>query len=178
MQPHTPDPAGDRALVDAYCRTRSEEAFTALFNAHAPAMNALAHHLLGTVDGADDVLQEAWMRAARRIAEFRWQSSLRTWLCGFVVNCCRERFRVPLWEPLPDESVAASSTAAVDVARALARLPPGYRSVVILHDVEGYTHQEIARLLGIDAGTSKSQLSRARVGLRRLLGGPIEGQQR
>ena len=159
-----------------YLRTRSEAAFTALYDAHAPAMFALASHLLLSRRDAEDVLQDAWMRAIRRLETFRGDSALRTWLCGFVVNCCRERSRAREWEPLPERpSPPGDDAAALDLHAALAELPAGYRAVLVLHDVRGYTHVEIATLLGIDEGTSKSQLSRARRWMRQRLGSTAAG---
>ena len=162
-------PSDDR-LLDAFARGRSEPAFFALYDRHAPAMYALACRLMGGEADAADVLQEAWMRALTRLDHFRRESSLRTWLCGFIVNCCRERFREPLFEAIEDAAATPASTELrIDLDRALRSLAPGYRAVVVLHDVEGYTHQEIARALRIDEGTSKSQLSRGREALRRRL---------
>jgi RNA polymerase sigma-70 factor (ECF subfamily) len=170
-------PPTDDELLDAFARERSDFTFLALYDRHAAAMYALAFRLMGARDAdAADVLQDAWLRAIPRLADFRRESSLRTWLCGFVVNCCRERFRGPLFEELTDE-VSVSSVGSggfrvletIDLERALASLAPGYRAVVILHDIQGLTHDEIGRALGIDPGTSKSQLSRARNALRRRL---------
>jgi RNA polymerase sigma-70 factor (ECF subfamily) len=165
------DETEDRRLVRAYLRARSEGSFRILYEAHAPAMYALASHLLLSPRDAEDVLQDAWMRAVRRLDAFRWDSTLRTWLCGFVVNCCRERSRVRDWEPLPEiASHPADRAAALDLRSAMAELPAGYRAVLVLHDVYGHTHAEIAALLDIDEGTSKSQLSRARRWMRGRLG--------
>jgi RNA polymerase sigma-70 factor (ECF subfamily) len=166
----------DEELLSAFTRDRSDRIFLALYDRHAPAMYALACRLMGARDAdAADALQDAWTRALTRLDQFRAESSLRTWLCGFVVNCCRERFRGPLFE-LHDESSVSSVRSSelrvletIDVERALRSLPDGYRAVVVLHDVEGYTHREIALALGIDEGTSKSQLSRGREALRRRL---------
>lgn len=162
----------DTDLLAAFARDGGERAFLALYDRHAPAMYALALRLLGgrTADAAD-VLQEAWLRVLPRLARFRGESSLRTWLCGFVVNLCRERFRAPLFEDLVDgaDPRPADRGAGLDLERALAGLPDGYRAVVVLHDIEGYTHREIGAALGIDEGTSKSQLSRGRAALRRRL---------
>jgi RNA polymerase sigma-70 factor (ECF subfamily) len=162
----------DRSAVERFLRERSESAFDDLYSRHAPAMYALARRLLGASGEEDDVLQEAWIRAIRKLPGFRWESALRTWLCGVVVNCCRERFRDPLFDPVPEDLPApdAGADATLLIERALARLPPGYRAIVILHDVEGFTHAEIGTLLAIDPGTSKSQLFRGRRQLRRLLG--------
>jgi RNA polymerase sigma-70 factor (ECF subfamily) len=166
-------PPTDSELLEAFVRKRSERSFLALYDRHAPAMYAMAYRLMGGREAdAADALQEAWTRALARLTHFRGDSALRTWLCGFVVNCCRERFRAPLFEPIADLDIGQrtpSSDHAIDLARALASLPAGYRAILVLHDVEGYTHREIATLLGIDEGTSKSQLSRGREALRRRL---------
>jgi RNA polymerase sigma-70 factor (ECF subfamily) len=163
--------ASDEELLDAFVHDRSDGAFLALYDRHAPAMYALACRLMGGRDAdAADALQDAWTRALPRLARFRRESSLRTWLCGFVVNCCRERFRGPLFETISDDAGRpASNELLIDLERALMSLSAGYRAVIVLHDIEGYTHQEIARALGIEAGTSKSQLSRGREALRRRL---------
>lgn len=167
----------DSELLDAFARDGSDRSFLPLYDRHAAAMYALAFRLMGAREAdAADALQEAWLRAIPRLQNFRHESSLRTWLCGFIVNCCRERFRGPLFEELTDEasvpSVAGNDLRVldrIDLERALASLPPGARTVVILHDIEGHTHDEIAGALGIDPGTSKSQLSRGRGALRRRL---------
>jgi RNA polymerase sigma-70 factor (ECF subfamily) len=168
----------EEQLLDAFVRDRSDHNFLVLYDRHAPAMYALACRLLGGRDGdAADALQDAWTRALARLDQFRGDSSLRTWLCGFVVNCCRERLRQPLLESHDEGSVLSVASVmgdelrvlGCDLERALRLLPDGYRAVVVLHDIEGYTHQEIARALRIDEGTSKSQLSRGRRALRRCL---------
>jgi RNA polymerase sigma-70 factor (ECF subfamily) len=159
----------DADLLAAFVRDGGEHAFRALYDRHAPAMYALAVRLMaGRAADAADVLQDAWMRVIPRLPRFRAESTLRTWLCGFVVNCARERFRGPLFEELAEASDprAANGALGLDLERALAALPDGYRAVVVLHDIEGYTHREIGAALGIDAGTSKSQLSRGRAALR------------
>jgi RNA polymerase sigma-70 factor (ECF subfamily) len=174
-------PPTDSELLEAFAQDGSDRSFLALYDRHAAAMYALAYRMMGAREAdASDVLQEAWLRAIPRLPDFRRESSLRTWLCGFIVNCCRERFRGPLFEDVDDErsvSFAGSSElrvlGTIDLERALASLPPGARTVVILHDIEGYTHREIGLALGIDEGTSKSQLSRGRAALRRRLG-PVE----
>jgi RNA polymerase sigma-70 factor, ECF subfamily len=171
-------PPIDSELLDAFVRDRSERSFLALYDRHAAAMYALAVRMMGGRDAdAADALQEAWTRALPRFATFRGESALRTWLCGFVVNCCRERFREPLFEDVTDDVGPAFTVSSVDLGvlrtidleRALTSLAPGARAIVVLHDVEGYTHREIAVALGIDEGTSKSQLSRGRAALRRRL---------
>jgi RNA polymerase sigma-70 factor (ECF subfamily) len=171
----------DRRLVDAYLRHRGEEAFLALYRRHAPAMYQLIVRLLGHARAdAEDVLQEAWIRAAARLDGFRWQSALRTWLCGIAANCCRERMRraEPLTSAEPERALATQPPRRwdpVDLERALARLPAGYRAVLVLHDLHGYTHEEIARLLDVEAASSRSQLSRARKCLRSVLEPELPG---
>lgn len=169
--------SGDRELVAAFIARRDEAAFRALYRRHTPALYAFALRLTsGREADAEDLLQDAWIRAADRVRGFAWQSALRTWLCGILVNCWRERVRrrtPDLAAPRDESPVQPDAGAGLDLDRAIASLPDGYRAVVVLHDVEGYTHEEIAGLLGIDAGTSKSQLSRARRTLRTWLGGAI-----
>ena len=142
-----------------------------LYRAHTPTMYAVAVRLLGGPTAADDVVQDAWVRAIGRLGAFRWESALRTWLCGFVVNGCRERWRGPAWIEMADTAGdAPSGELRVDLERAIAALPPGARAVLILHDLYGHTHDEISSLLGVETGTSKSQLSRARASVRARLG--------
>jgi RNA polymerase sigma-70 factor, ECF subfamily len=169
----TDDAAIDRGLVDAFLSNRSDGAFGALYDRHAPRMYAIARRVLASRGAdAEDVLQDAWVRAVAAMPRFRWESSLRTWLCGITLNCCRERLRRPLMDALDDDARTVPVPAAemsIDVERALASLPPGYRTVLVLHDIEGYTHDEIASLIGVEPGTSKSPLSRARRALRHRL---------
>jgi RNA polymerase sigma-70 factor (ECF subfamily) len=161
----------DEELVSRYLEARAEDAFRALYRQHSPYLYGLALRLcVGRRDDAEEALQEAWIRAARRLADFRWTSTLRTWLGGFVVNCCRERFRRRRGETAANAAPLAIARPAddgrLDIERLLARLPEGQRTVLVLHAIEGYTHEEIGGLLGIPAGTSKSRLSEARRALR------------
>ena len=139
-----------------------------------PALYALALRLTGGDEGeAEDLVQESWVRALTALRSFRAQSALRSWLCGVLVNVRRGRIRVD-WRTIdaPDAEPLAEATSpddAIDLERAIATLPDGARDVYVLHDVEGYTHGEIANLLGIVEGTSKSQLNRARLLLRSSL---------
>lgn len=155
----------DRQLVDDYLCDRSEDAFRDLYRRHSPSMYAFALRLTGGRHAeAEDAIQDAWVRALLRLQEFRWESALRTWLCGILINCVRERLRDRWLEPAEQAArvIAHPRANALDLEQLLYRLAPGYRAVLVLHDVEGYTHAEIAGLLGIDVGTAKSQLSRAR----------------
>jgi RNA polymerase sigma-70 factor (ECF subfamily) len=164
----------DRDVVAALLRGRDEAAFRVLYQRHTPTLYALAVRLLGERrQDADDVLQETWIRAVAALPRFAWQSTLRTWLCSIVVNCCREVWRSARDELVIDESHADAPSVdiagRIDVETALARMATGYRAVLVLHDVFGFTHEEIAQRLDIEVGTSKSQLSRARRAMRRAL---------
>ena len=164
------DPA-DRALVEAFLRRRDESSFRLLYRRHTPLLYALARRLGGGRTGdAEEVVQETWIRAAAALPRFRWESKLTTWLCGIAIRCARELQRAPERNiAAPEAAAPERPDARLDLERALAQLAPGYREVVLLHDLYGYTHEEIAGLLGVDAGTSKSQLSRARRVLREEL---------
>lgn len=183
MTPRNVHDLDDAGLVRRFVRSRDEASFRMLYRKHTPAMFGVVRRLLrDDRAAAEDVLQEAWLRAADGLATFRWESALRTWLVGIAVNCARDRARRQAREAARDVDLASVSelptppplparVASVDLERAIAELPDGYREVLILHDVFGYTHDEIARMTGVESGTSKSQLSRARSTVRRRLGG-------
>jgi RNA polymerase sigma-70 factor (ECF subfamily) len=156
-----------------------ESAFRILFRRHSGAMFAVALRLLGRQPAdAEDAVQEAWLRAMRGLAAFRKESTLRTWLVGIAVRCaleiCRRRRPAVDDDRAPADEPRTAPVDRLDLDRAIAALAEGYRHVLVLHDVHGYTHAEIATLLGIDEGTSKSQLSRARAAMRRTLSGVHE----
>jgi RNA polymerase sigma-70 factor, ECF subfamily len=167
----------DRQLVTALVRRRDERAFSSLYERHTTYLYRFALRLTaGDEDVAQDLVHDAWVRAVQRVAGFEWRSTLRTWLAGFVVGLWRERQRqesreTPLDESYGDNGAALpASLDRIDVERALASLAPGFREVLVLHDIEGYTHEDIAVMLDVQPGTSKSQLSRARAAMRRALG--------
>jgi RNA polymerase sigma-70 factor (ECF subfamily) len=149
-----------------------------LYRRHTPALYRLALRLGGGDDPwAEELVQRTWIRAVEGLGSFAWRSSLSSWLGGIAINCARELWREARTRSetaLAEEiSVAAPRLLApeerVDLERAIEGLPAGYREVFVLHDVEGYTHEEIGGLLGIESGTSKSQLARARQRLRAAL---------
>ncbi len=161
-----------RAFLDG-----DTEAFLPLYQRHAPMLYAFVTRMVG-LSAADDVLQEAWLRASRLLQRFEWRSSLRTWLCGIAANCAREHLRRHARldvEVAGGREVATvwydAVAAQVDLERGIARLSPRYREVFLLHDVAELTHAEIGVALGIDEGTSKSNLARARAALRESLRG-------
>jgi len=151
-----------------------------LYERHAGRVYAVVRRLAGDDDLAQDLAQDVWVTAIRKIGGFRGRSEFGTWLYRVAVNTALGRLRsrgreVPLEEGSPGDWAAradggpASAVDRVAVARALDRLPDGYRWVLVLHDVEGYTHEEIAAQLNIAPGTSKSQLHKARARMRELL---------
>jgi RNA polymerase sigma-70 factor, ECF subfamily len=169
----------DRRLVADFIASRSEEAFLRLYRAHTPGLYRIARRVAGReAHEAEDLLQATWIRAAAGLAGFAWQSSLRTWLTGILLHCAREASRrstrtaggEPATSDIEDGRATPSHSERLDLERAVAALPEGYREILVLHDIEGYTHGEIAALLGITEGTSKSQLSHARDAVRRRLG--------
>lgn len=162
----------ERRLVESFL-AGDEKAFEVLYDSHTPALYQLALRLVGGGErDAEEVVQEAWMRAADGIAGFEARSSFRTWLMGIAVNCAREVLRR---RPPPDparradrveRAVKPFQPESIDLERAIAALPEAFRLVLVLHDVEGFTHAEIAAQLDIEEGTSKSRLSRARMRVR------------
>jgi len=181
----TPLPsADDRSLADAVAGTGDERAFRELYRRHTPALYQLVLRMLGGVAAdAEDVVQETWIRAVRQLSKFRWESSLRTWITAIGLNLARETLRKRARSRTQelDEHVELSARPVrdaerIDLERAIAKLPNGYRAVLVLHDIEGFTHEEIGRQLQIAVGTSKSQLFDARRAVRSLLQSPSEAQ--
>ena len=149
-----------------------------LYRRYAPRVYAVVRRLAADDALAEDWAQEAWIRAFRALPRFRGESRFSTWLHRVAVNSAlhgrrwRER-RVSNEVPMPltaEPSASPDQTVLrLSIEKALDSLPDGMRQVVVLHDVEGYTHEEIGTELGISAGTSKSQLFKARAKLRRIL---------
>jgi RNA polymerase sigma-70 factor (ECF subfamily) len=166
----------DRRLVNKFIRKRDERSFKSLYRRHTPTLYRLALRLAGGVEAdAQDLIQDTWFRACGSLADFQWKSSLRTWLTGILINCGRElsrrRQRQNEEEFVEPELIAPgfANGHTTEVEQAIQRLPEGCRYVLTLHDIEGYTHEEISALLEISAGTSKSQLHYARQILRSAL---------
>jgi len=169
----------DRTLAESVL-AGDELAFRQLYGRHTPRLYCLVLRLLGGVEAdAEDVVQETWIRATDRLTGFRWEASFGSWLSAIGLNVAREllrkrsRRREDEWDAEVELPAARplERLEPVDLERALAQLPDGYRTVLVLHDVEGYRHDEIAEQLGIAPGTSKSQLFHARRAMRALLGG-------
>lgn len=169
----------ERALI-ARAVAGDASAQRTLYDAHVDRVFRLAFRLAGDDELARDFTQEAFIRAFQRLGEFRAESSLGTWLHAITVsvslNGLRKVKRLRTHETEMDEGLAVGTTrreAEPDLktrlARAIDALPTGYRTVFLMHDVEGYTHEEIGAALGVQPGTSKAQLFRARAKLREAL---------
>jgi len=170
---HGADEAADVSLA----RDGDREAFERLYRRHVPRILGLARRMAGA-DAADDLVQDVFVRAWQKLPTFRAEAAFGTWLYRLAVNVIVEdhRKRAHAWRQVDDEAAVANTsvapvdtTLAVDLSAAVERLPAGARQVFVLHDVEGYKHREIGKLVGISTGTSKGQLHRARMALRRFL---------
>jgi RNA polymerase sigma factor (sigma-70 family) len=167
----------DRQLAEAILHSGEERAFRELYRRHTPRLLGFVGRVLGRSDAeAEDVAQETWLRACQALDRFRWDSGFSTWLLGIGLNVARDAMRKNARSPelslddFPDPPGPMSfPDDRIDLDRSIAMLPDGYRVVLVLHDVEGMRHEEIAEKLSITIGTSKSQLSRARGALRHLL---------
>ncbi len=153
-------------------------AFERLYRRHVPRVHALARRMIGYSD-ADEATQDVFVRAWQKLGTFRGEAAFGTWLHRLAINVLlskraglgilRSRF-------LPDDAALetlpgrpAAREQRMDFESAIAKLPDGARVVFVLHDVEGYKHEEIAGLLEVTTGTTKAQLHRARMMLRRHL---------
>lgn len=163
----------DKLLVKGFLLTRSETLFRQLYRKHTLAGFRLALQLANKdLAGAEDIMQEAWIRAVEKLPEFRWESGFKTWLSGIVINCCREYLRKKNFRTRCDTDETFELTrpeVKLDLQAAVQLLPVGYREILLLHDMEGYKHGEIACILNISEGTSKSQLFHARKAIQKLL---------
>jgi len=156
-----------------------ESALRAIWTQHAPRIDALVRRLVGDPDQAADVAQEVWIQIFRALPGYRGDSQFSTWAHRIAVNrtlnALRSMRRVSKVEVDIEEDTSSvehegdRSMLAQTIDEAVQKLSPGARMVFVLHDVEGYTHEEIAVELGITSGGSKSQLFKARAKLRRLL---------
>jgi RNA polymerase sigma-70 factor (ECF subfamily) len=156
-----------------------EDALRSLWVQHAPRIDAVVRRLVGDPDQAADVAQEVWIQIFRALPSYRGDSQFSTWAHRIAVNRTlnairsSRRFMAAEVELEDDTSTvdhgAERSMLAQTIDEAVQKLSPGARAVFVLHDVEGYTHEEIATELGITSGGSKSQLFKARAKLRRLL---------
>src|SRR3954470_12990188 len=157
-----------------------EGALRALWSRHAPHIDAVVRRLVGgDLDLAADIAQEVWIQIFRALPQYRGDSQFGTWAHRIAVNrtlnALRKTRRLAKIESEGEEDSASvepdteRSFVLASIENAASKLSPGARAVFLLHDVEGYTHEEIAERLGITSGGSKSQLFKARAKLRTLL---------
>lgn len=177
--------AADLELVRR-CQAGDTTAFEDLYRAHAPRLYSLLCRMSGSTSDADDMLQEVFLHAHRKLTSFRGDAALGTWLYRLAMNHCLDVLRGKhakmaratdsldddgATEPRAHQPLVPTSIDRMDLERAIARLPDGCRTAFVLHDVEGLEHAEVAGALGISVGTSKSQVHKARMKLRALLAG-------
>ena len=183
--PQKPGRAEDMALVER-CRKGDLSAFEEIYRAHSGRLYSLACRMLGNPADAEDLLQEIFLSAHRKLDGFRGESALGTWLYRLATNQCLDHLRSraartnQATDAIEDEaalsdtrsrSIAERTVAKMDLERALLRLPEGARAAFVLHDIQGLEHREVADALGIAEGTSKSQVHKARLRLRTILAG-------
>lgn len=158
--------------------------FEDLYSTHYRRVYSICLRMTGSVAEAEDLTQEVFIQLHRKLGSFRGEAAFTTWLHRLTVNQVLMHFRKrsvrselttddgEMPDSVDPETVNPEAMPIVDrigLEIAISQLPPGYRAVFVLHDVEGYEHEEIAKILGCSAGTSKSQLHKARLKLRRLL---------
>lgn len=179
------------ALMDVESAA-TDSGFDTLYRTYQRSVYRHCFRMLRNQADAEDLTQEVFLRVFRKLSTFRGESRFSTWLHRLTINTVLMQLRGQRRRPAIAGSLGGSPNAEVETAvmpevvrvfqasltsmidrvtldRALARLSPGYRKVLVLHDVQGFGHEEIARLLAITAGTSKSQLHKARHRLRLLL---------
>jgi len=169
-------------ILVARAKAGDEEALEALFRAFETPVYNLAGRMLRSSEDAEDVLQETFLEVVRSIGAYRGDGALWGWVRRIAASKALMRIRreqIRTTEELLEESTGRSGPPVgltLDLERAFESLSETSRAVVWLHDVEGYTHEEIAEMMGKTASFSKSQLSRAHARLRRLLGSEGEGR--
>jgi RNA polymerase sigma-70 factor (ECF subfamily) len=181
----------DQAISEAEAIERAKQgdaqAFEVLYSLHKRRVYSLCLRMTANTAAAEDLTQEAFLQLFRKIATFRGESAFSTWLHRMAVNVVLMQLRkkglpvVPLEDTMETEEetprkelgaldpALAGSVDRLQLQRAVEALPPGYRMIFLLHDVEGYEHNEIAGMVGCSIGNSKSQLHKARMKLRELL---------
>jgi RNA polymerase sigma-70 factor (ECF subfamily) len=156
------------------------DAIRLLYSRYAARVYAVVRRLAADDALAEDWAQEAWVRAIRALPTFRGEARFSTWLHRIAVNSAlhgrrwrdrrmRDEVELPTALPAASGGTGEATDLRLRLERAMATLPHGMRQILVLHDVEGYTHEEIATLLGVTAGTSKSQLFKARARMRAAL---------
>ena len=180
------DEPSERDLAEGL-RRGDPAAFEQIYRLHHRRVYNVAARVLGNPTIAEDIAQEVFIRAFERGSQFRGDSKLSTWFYRLTVNACLSHMRRksgvsldehPLLAETIERAIPADSTLRPALEQAIQSLPPGYRTCVVLHDIEGLEHEEIAKLTGVSVGTSKSQLHKARAKLRELLAPAMEAERR
>jgi RNA polymerase sigma-70 factor, ECF subfamily len=168
----------------ARCRAGDADAFEELYRQHARRLYSLVVRMIGSTDDAEDLLQEVFLQVHRKLPGFRGESTLGTWLYRLTMNHCLDHLRGRQAkmnratesldedganEPAARAPVVPAAISRMELERAIDLLPAGSKAAFLLHDVEGFEHREIAEILGVSEGTSKSQVHKARMKLRMLL---------
>jgi RNA polymerase sigma-70 factor, ECF subfamily len=178
VEEHESEEAVSEAQVIRRACLGDGRAVRELYDRYAPRVYAVVRRIAGDDDLAQDYAQEAWIRAIRALPTFRGDSRFSTWLHRIAVNSAlqavrKAETRTRREAPMPEAVAVAPSIGDALLEQrlewAMDRLPDGMRQVLILHDVEGYTHEEIGDVLGVTSGTSKSQLFKARARMREML---------
>jgi RNA polymerase sigma-70 factor (ECF subfamily) len=184
-RPRVPAALADDAQLVAACRRGEARAMEMLYHQYKRRVFGMAHRIVGPSD-AEEVAQETFVRVFRGLAAFRGDSQLSTWIYRLTVNAALSHLArrgrrqevsddvltdVPA-APEPERDPALASR----IEAALAQLPAGYRAILVLHDVEGLSHEECAAILECRIGTCKSQLHKARARMRDLLGAGLRGK--
>ena len=187
-------PTGDVRSADLQLagriRSGDSTAFEEVYQQHAARLYNLAYRMAGTAHDAEDLLQEVFLLEYRKLGSFRGESSLGTWLYRLAMNHCLDVLRnrqtrmgqqtdsldepdaMPVASPVP----VLGAVSRIDLERAIDTLPAACRAAFLLHDVEGFGHQEVGTMLGISEGTSKSQVHKARMRIRWYLAHGLKKQ--
>jgi len=192
---------GRRKETDAELVKRAQggdsEAFATLFHAHKGRVYSVCMRMTNNTAQAEDLTQDAFLQVFRKLSTFKGDSALSTWLYRIAVNTVLMHFRkkalkqISLDEPSSQDARQvrreygnrdgrlSGTVDRIALTRAIKDLPAGYRQIFLLHEIEGYEHQEIARLLDCSVGNSKSQLHKAKLRIREFLAGePVRAMQR
>jgi RNA polymerase sigma-70 factor (ECF subfamily) len=188
----TTEPRTADADLASRLREGDVTAYEELYRRHGARLYNLACRMLGQAADAEDLLQDTFLQVFRRIDTFKGDAALGTWLYRMAMNLCLDRLRskagradrqtasiedVREWR-FAGRGTLDGGVKRIDLERAIARLPDACRAAFLLHDVEGFEHQEVGRMLGVSDGTSKSQVHKARMRIRAFLLSEREGAPR
>ena len=170
----------EEANLVAKCQEGDLDAFETIYRRHSPSVYNLAYRMVGNRAEAEDLLQEIFLQAYNKLSSFEGRAAFGTWLYRLAVNRCLDHLRsaasqrqslTKSFEESPEPLAVHETTwHRLDLERAILQLPHSYRSAFLLYDVEGLGHREVADILGVAEGTSKSLVHKARLKLRGLLG--------